>query len=562
MNLLLLIAALLLQAPSSPQGQGPRGSITGTVIVSGTSAPIADADIAVLTPDGILETTTDANGRFALANVPAGRQTVVVRADGFFVASTTPNTPFVVRAEVPVTVTTGTAPVAIPNVTMVQGGTISGKVLDPQGNPLPFVRVQAFRPSAEALNSGVVPDSGSRMTDDRGEYRMFFVPPGEYVIRAQVQGGRPAGPVPPRPGEVLTLVSTLFPNTTDIAQATHVTVKSGEELRGVDIAVKTELVIIPPPAPKPTGGYKISGVVVDGVQPWVGTAVLMLGSESDSGAPRQVGSAIVGGTPGAFEIPSVPLGKYDLFARMANGAGSPGPGGDTMAWGRATVEVLDHDVENIRMTIHPSNDVPGIVKIDGKPAPEGGTLKIGLSATGTAGRLGNYRGILDRTESPDANGKVTISRAAEGNYQVFIQGADNLFVADVRQGDKSILTTGIDVRNATPAPFEVLLSSDGGIVEGVVLNSDKSPMGGAAVLLVPVDKQLLQLLKTATAGADGRYVFRGVRPGEYKVFAGPASTLPAGGPTPELVSRIESRGTSVTVKAMASTRIDVEALTN
>jgi hypothetical protein len=561
MKLFILIAALTLQAPSP---QGPRGSVTGTVIVSGTAEPIADADVAIVTPDAVFETTTDASGRFALANVPAGRQTVLIRADGFFVESTTPNIPAAARAEVPVTVTAGATPVAVPSVSMVKGGTIIGKVLDPQGGPLPFIRVQALHPDAKTLNSGVIPDFANRMTDDRGEYRMFFVPPGEYVIRAQVQGGRPAGPVQARPGEMQTLVSTLFPNTTDMTQAGKVIVKPGEEVRGVDISVKMEVVILPPPEanPRPTGGFKISGVVVDRVLPWVGEAVLMLGSETDAGAPRQVGTVIIGGTPGEFEIPSVLPGKYDLFARMPNADGSPGPGGGVQAWGRTTVEVVDHDVENVRFALHPSMDVPGIVKIDGKPAPEGGTLKIGLSPTGTASRLGNYRGILDRTQPPDVNGKVTIPRAAEGNYQVFIQGADNLYIDDVRQGDTSILTSGIDVRNATPAPFEVLLFSGSGTVEGVVSNTDKSPMGGATVLLVPVDKQLLPLYKTATAGADGKYAFRGVRPGEYKVFAGPPGGLPPGGLTPELLSSIEPKGASVTVKAKSSARIDVEAMTN
>ena len=555
MKFYVLIAALLLQAPA------PRGSVTGTVIVLGTSEPIAEADVAIVTPEEVLETTTDANGRFALPNVPAGQQTLLIRADGFFVESKTPNTPFAPRAEVPVTVTSGAAATAIPNVSMVRSGTIIGRVVDPQGNPLPFIRVQALRPEAGASNSGVVPNFASRVTDDRGEYRMFFVPPGEYVIQAQVQGGRPAGPVQPRPGEVQTLVSTLYPSTTDMGQASKVVVKPGEEIRGVDISVKMEVVTLPPPGPKPTGGFKISGVVVDGVLPIVGTAVLMMGSQSGTD-PQMVGNVIIGGTPGSFEIPSVPPGKYDLFARMPHASGSPGPGGGVQAWGRTTVEVVDHDVENIRFVLHPSQDVPGVVKIDGKPAPEGGTLKIGLSVTGTASRLGNYRGILDRTQSPDANGNVSIPRAAEGNYQVFIQGADNLFIADVRQGDKSILSSGIDVRNATPAPFEVLLSSDGGSVEGMVSYSDRSPVGGATVLLVPVDKQLPQLLKTATASADGKYAFRGVRPGEYKVLAGPAAALPPGGLTPEVQSRIESRGINVTVKSTTTSKIDVEAITN
>src|SRR5215468_10989481 len=131
MNSFLLIVALLLQAPA------PRGSVTGTVVISGSSAPIVDANVAIVTPDGVLETTTDDRGRFVLANVPAGRQTVLIRADGFFVESTNPNMPFIPRADVPVTVNAG-APVAIPNVSMVQSGTILGRVIDPQGNPLPF----------------------------------------------------------------------------------------------------------------------------------------------------------------------------------------------------------------------------------------------------------------------------------------------------------------------------------------------------------------------------------------------------------------------------------------
>jgi Carboxypeptidase regulatory-like domain len=341
-----------------------------------------------------------------------------------------------------------------------------------------------------------------------------------------------------------------------------VIVKSGEEVRGVDITVRSETVIIQPPAPKPTGGFKISGLVIDGAQPWVGPAVLMLGSEAEAGPPRQVGNIIVGGTPGAFEVPSVLPGNYDLFASMGNPLGSPGPGGGVQAWGRAKVQVLDHDVENVRITIRPSVDVSGIVKIDGKLASEGGTLKIGLSPTGAASSLANYRGILDRTQSPDSNGKVTIPLAAVGNYQVFIQGADNLSITDVRQGNTSILASGIDVGNAPPASFELLLSSDGGAVEGVVLNTDKSPMGGATVLLIPADKQLSSLYKTATAGADGKYAFRGVRPGQYKVFAGPSSALASGRLTPELLSRIEAKGANVTVKPTTSARIDVEAITN
>ncbi|HET9129313.1 MAG TPA: carboxypeptidase-like regulatory domain-containing protein, partial [Terriglobia bacterium] len=99
-------------------------------------------------------------------------------------------------------------------------------------------------------------------------------------------------------------------------------------------------------------------------------------------------------------------------------------------------------------------------------------------------------------------------------------------------------------------------------VEGVVSRNDKSPMAGATVLLIPVDSQMLSMAKTATAGADGKYVFRGVRPGDYKVFGGPPNALPSGAITAELLSSIESRGTSVSIKAGNSVKLDVEAITN
>jgi hypothetical protein len=38
-------------------------------------------------------------------------------------------------------------------------------------------------------------------------------------------------------------------------------VKSGEEVRGIDISVKMEVVNLRPPAAKPTGGFRISGVL-------------------------------------------------------------------------------------------------------------------------------------------------------------------------------------------------------------------------------------------------------------------------------------------------------------
>jgi hypothetical protein len=551
---------MLLQAPAPRPG---NGTVTGTVVVAGTSEPIPDAEIVISTAAGLLEATTDSNGRFTLSSVPAGNHTVIVRAEGFFAAPATADAVPQSMAQVTVAVAqTGTA-VSVPPLTMIRGAIITGKVVDPQGRPMPFATVQALRPGL----GPAVQTVAARATDDQGEYRLFWVPPGEYLI-----GVNPRPPLPTNLAAMAALqqplpqvVRTLFPSTTDVAQANKVTVKSGDEIRGIDIAARLDVV---GPAARvtaaPRGGVKISGQITNALMPTAGTGVLLLGSEADPGQPRPAGSVLLNTVTVPFEIPSVPPGKYDLFVRMPDARGSVGAGGAQQAWGHTTVEVQDRDVEGVLMTIHPSVDVPGVLKIDGKAVAGGGSLKVGLSPMGPAGRIPNYRGVLDRAQTPGEDGKFAIPGAAEGYYDVFVQGAPaTSYIADIRQGDSSILVKGINVGEVIPSTFEVLLATDGGTVEGLAMKGDKSPVSGAAIVLVPEDRQFIRLSKNATAGADGRFSIRGVRPGEYKVFAGPPGPAPAATTlTSEQFSKIEDKGVKVTVKPSATAKADVPLFTD
>jgi len=546
MKLFLVIMTMLLQAPAPPRS---GGVVTGTVNIAGTSEPVPDAEIAISTAAALLETTTDSNGRFSLGNVPAGAHTVLIRADGFFavpaVASAAPQA----RAEVPVSVAIG-ASATVPPVTMIRGAIIAGKVVDPQGKALPFATVLALRQGAAGSLQGVA----TRTTDDQGEYRLFWVPPGEYVIAVNPRPIFPTNPAQAAAGsaQIRPVIRTLFPGTTDIAQAGKVAVNAGDEIRGIDVSARLDPVDLPSPSSGPNpAGVKISGQITNKLAPANGPGTLLLGTEADPGQPRPVGSVPLSEPTVPFEIPSVPPGKYDLFVRVNDIRGSLGAGGAQNAWGRATVEVRDRDVDGVQMILHASVDVPGVLKVDGKPVSAGGGLKVGLSPMGTAGRIPNYRGILDRAQTPGDEGKFAIPGAAEGNYDVFVQGGDaNSYLADIRQRDTSILATGVAVHETVPAVVEVLFATDGGIVEGIISSSDKSPVGGAAVVLVPEDLQLIRLSKNVTAGPDGKYLIRGVRPGEYKVFAGTPGSAPS------------EKGVKVTVKAASTAKADAGLITD
>lgn len=72
--------------------------------------------------------------------------------------------------------------------TIARGGVITGVVRDLRGRPVPGVNVRVLKLGYSAVTgerSLGAPSIGSAsMTDDRGEYRAFGLPPGGYLVLA------------------------------------------------------------------------------------------------------------------------------------------------------------------------------------------------------------------------------------------------------------------------------------------------------------------------------------------------------------------------------------------
>src|SRR6185295_12880415 len=68
-------------------------------------------------------------------------------------------------------------------------GTISGRVFDNSGEPLANVPVQALKYSYED-GQRTLTQVKIDQTNDLGEFRLFWLPPGQYTISAQPQDGR------------------------------------------------------------------------------------------------------------------------------------------------------------------------------------------------------------------------------------------------------------------------------------------------------------------------------------------------------------------------------------
>ena len=97
--------------------------------------------------------------------------------------------------------------------------------------------------------------------------------------------------------------------------------------------------------------------------------------------------------------------------------------------------------------------------------------------------------------------------------------------------------------------LEIVLSPNGGQVDGVVLDDKQQPAAGAKVALAPDEARRgrTDLYKTAVTDQYGRFTMRGIAPGDYKLFAW-AELEPGAAQDPEFLKPYEKAGEAVSVQ--------------
>ena len=204
--------------------------------------------------------TTSGDGKFAFRDiVPGEYQLVAAREGGYLPAEYGQRSPS--GRGLPINLAAGRKLKDV-QLSMAQPGSISGRVVDGDGEPVGRAQVQALR---TVYMDGRRTESivASVATDDRGEYRLYWLAPGQYHVSATPQDVR-RGWVPViakslnAPSTFYTLLSSpvvtrrvldsgevqeevqvpvYFPGTTDLQSATDVDLRAGANLSGVNITV-------------------------------------------------------------------------------------------------------------------------------------------------------------------------------------------------------------------------------------------------------------------------------------------------------------------------------------
>jgi hypothetical protein len=421
--------------------------------------------------------------------------------------------------------------------------------------------------------------------DDRGEYRLFRLPPGEYYIclypNAVIGRGFAGRGARVESGDVAQ--ATYFPDTTDPLRALPIKLNPGEERTGTNLSLRTAMTVR-------ISGRVISNVAIPGrVAPRGGEPILPAVQLSlvpldlripyNPGARGQGSAQLNDPSGGRFEVNGVAPGKYDLFATVINANAAAGAVDEPRYFvGRTAVDVGLQNLENLSVVIGPPTALKLHVTVNGTSTVPPETIRLQVQPVDTAASINGYSVSAPGQAAVDAQGNFTIPFLYEALYRLQVnftpfqaargqRGTSpatdflNAYVDDIRQGGASVYDSGFEVTPRDLGPVEVLVKTNGGMIDGVVNDALGSPQANVVVVLAPPEsrRQNPALYKMTTTTPAGRFSMRGIAPGPYKLFAWPS--IPTGAyQNPEFFSKDEQRGRQVVVNASSTTNAELNVI--
>lgn len=508
---LLVLIAVAGAVPSAWQS-ADSGALRGQVVTYGTDPKPVRRAIVTVSGEGLRlgrTTITDDAGAFVISGLPAGRFLVTATKPAHLPATFGAHQPG--RPGVAIQLAAGETRADV-TVMMAKAAVISGVVRTPAGEPVPDVDVAAFRLPQAGQNVHLEP-AGSAMTDDRGVYRIFDLPPGEYVVaggvrRRLVGNGDAEG----RDGRY-NWAPVYFPGSPSPQHAVPVRVKVAEEREGIDITLAL------------TRMATVSGVLL-GDADAVASAQFFFNAvgvrlQPLLGVTPQFSSRV---TPAGrvFTYTGVPPGLFSVTAHV------PGP---SSQWARMDFQIAGQDIPDLAMSLQPSVRVAGRIVFDGLDAPPPGSLRgatirpaptngVGQSSSGST-RMGNpfippvavdddgafeIRGVV-----PDVLALTVTTPNATGwaPRSMLVNGRD-------------VLDEPLDIRGDI-ADVVVTMTNRPTRVSGRITTPAGVPGASLFIAVFPQDRTLwrpgARRIVSARADTAGRWTVEGLPPGDYFLVA-------------------------------------------
>jgi hypothetical protein len=531
--LLTAIATIALSQSSAPASARRSGVIVGRVLTD-DGQPAADAQIIAFPAGGKIgehqQTVCDEEGNFKLTSLRSGAYAIQASSPGYI----TPRSPTETRVY---------RPGENVLINMVKGGVITGRVTDALGEPVVGVGVQAQivrdLEGRRGLPFSMNPtDFFGRRTDDRGIYRIYGLEAGVYLVK--VGGASTFFSAFDMMGTATRETPTYYPSST-YDTAVEVTIRSGEELTGIDIRQRSER------------GYAVSGTLSGELESdnlFNAVAVALRNPANGNVEAMSAGLA-----SGKFAIYGVSNGEYEIFAFRSNESN------DRTASIPRRVTVRGADVGGIelrllklgsiggRVIIETASPTEGCVKEE--PAlPEDISLRTQRSEKGpTTPVLADismgFGGAIDFSV-PISKGDFVLKNLDAGRHRIIADlPGENYYVRSVTQTASSpgrrgastsldVTRNGILLRQGEAVTgVRIVIAPGAASLRGRVAPNNEAQANAAAparpkmrIHLIPAEPtaaEEVQRYYESAMRSDNSFEFKHLAPGKYLMLARPVA---------------------------------------
>jgi protocatechuate 3,4-dioxygenase beta subunit len=464
---------------------------------------------------------------------------------------------------------------------------VSGTILDDAGQPAVGLEVQAVRRVMLAGRARYVP-AGSTRTDDRGAYRISGLTPGSFLVvvpqapvaipaavfnnlidaltgglqggagwamldlvtsgieLGRISGGARVGdylvttsgaaPLLGPDGHLLMFQTTFYPGATMPAQASVISLASGEERPNLNMQLRLV----------PTA--RITGVAMgpDGPVANLGIRLVVPGDGAVSDSEIDVASTL-SRADGSFAFFGVPPGQFLLRAvkqprlalpveamsdpTVAAMFGGSGASGTTETLFASETVTVSNDIDGLVLPLAPGFHVSGRTEFagaGGRPLPTPAqmqTMTVTLMPV-AGGAPATLLGSLTNPDRANAQGEFKTKGYAPGRYALNMTAPPGWQVKSAVLGGRDVLDAPLEITSADIAGIVVTFTDRMGQLSGRVSAPGEADLSEVSVMAFPYDYRgwiaggmSARLSRSTRASRDGAYSMPNLPAGEYLVAA-------------------------------------------
>jgi hypothetical protein len=416
---------------------------------------------------------------------------------------------------------------------------VSGRVTDPDGEPVPNAQVSAI---GECWKAGyrIYESAATASTDANGNYSLKVLR-GRYYFSARPPDGKVTPAVftedPGKPEAAQRVV--VYPNASSIEGGAEFDLRPAQQLPAIDFKLKNVTV------------YHVRGSTGLSFPPYGGTYVFLNHRSGDRSPGANFAAQVA--RDGTFDFLGVSPGSYSMELMTPRAP---------RRHGRIPVDVIDRDVNGIMLPAIPEFDITGRVQFEdgaGQQEEHPATLQIGL--------LDFFFFRLYTTATPATDGTFAVRSLRAGVYAIRVLPDRDLYIRSVFYNHHEAGGGIADLSGGGGGELEIVLGTGTGQVDGTI----HWPDGVSTAPPPPLPPNAVAVLVSAggvtgNTGArsveidpSGHFQFRFVPPGRHFAFVSTGFDIDLW-LNMDFVRRVAMAGVSVDMPAKGNVKVEVPIL--